>query len=89
METYQEHYQRDGFVVMPPLLPPSSLDVLNAALSEWSVASAAPQNEYGILHFNLWQSLPPFANILHQSSLGALADESERAAAWMRPGEVP
>ncbi len=73
MEDFQRQYAADGFVALPPILPPSAIDALVEALSAWSQQAPPATNEYGILQFNLHQQLPRFQAVLMESALGALA----------------
>lgn len=73
MRHFQEQYQRHGFVALPPVLPPQTIDTLNTALQAWSDQAPPTTNGYGILQFNLWQHIPQFRALILDGTLGALA----------------
>ena len=73
MRHFQDQYQRDGFVALPPVLPPQDIDTLTAALQTWSLQAPPATNDYGILQFNLWQHVPQFQALILDGMLGALA----------------
>ena len=73
MQNLQRQYQRDGHVVLPPILPMQTIDALVQALQGWVSQAPPATNEYGILQFNLWQQIPLFKQLILEGSLGAVA----------------
>lgn len=64
-----------GYCRLPPPLPSATIAGLGDALDRWQQHAPPPNNAYGILHNNLWQTLPAFRDTLLAGPLGPLAAE--------------
>lgn len=64
-------YQRQGFVELGPILDSDEIDALRREL----LANKAKltENSFGVLHHNLWKSLPGFSALIHDGRLAAFA----------------
>ncbi|MEC7986317.1 MAG: phytanoyl-CoA dioxygenase family protein [Myxococcota bacterium] len=64
--------QRKGYLQLQRLLPPKICVQLCEALAIWREKNRVP-NPYGILHHNIYQSIPLFEEVLYRYKLGEIA----------------